>query len=307
MKKIIITGANGFLGRALCRWFAERGWNVVGLTRSDGVVPEAKSVIWDGATLDEWAGEFEGADVVINLAGRSVNCRYGAKNKKAIFDSRLKSTAIIGEAICQCESPPGLWLNSSTATIYRHAQDRPQDEETGEIGSGFSVEVAMAWERTFRDSAVPEGVRKVALRSALVLANEAGTVFDYLRGIVRLGLGGKMGDGQQMMSWIHIDDFCRAIDWMIGRDSLQDFYNLSAPNPVTNATCMAGFRRIAGRRIGLPATRWMLEIGTFLMRTETELVLKSRWVLPSRLEAEGFQFQWPEFSEAINDLANPPG
>ena len=302
MRKMIIAGANGFLGKYLCRWFHERGWEVVGLNRNGGVTPEAKSVFWDGRSLGEWAGELEGAEVIINLAGKSVNCRYGKKNKALIFQSRLESTSVLGEAIRQCDRPPRRWLNSSTATIYRHAEDRPQDEETEELGTGFSVEVAKAWEKELRESEVPDGVKKVALRSAIVIANEPGSAFDYLRRIAWLGLGGRMGSGRQKMSWIHVDDFCGAIEWMIEREELQDFYNLSAPNPTDNAGCMAGFRRIAGRRLGMPATRWMLAIGTFLMRSESELVLKSRWVLPNRLLAEGFEFQWSDFDEALDAL-----
>ena len=302
MKKMIVAGANGFLGKYLCRWFHDREWEVVGLSRNGGVTPEARSVFWDGRSMGDWAGELEGAEVVINLAGKSVNCRYGEKNRDLIFQSRLESTTILGEAIRQCERPPRLWLNSSTATIYRHAEDRPQDEEEGELGTGFSVEIAKAWEKALRESEVPEVVRKVALRSAIVLANEPGSVFAYLRRIARLGLGGRMGSGRQKMSWIHIDDFCGVIEWMIGREELQDFYNLAAPYPTDNTGCMAGFRRIAGRGFGLPATRWMLKIGAFMMRTETELVLKSRWVLPRRLQEEGYDFQRSTFDEALDEL-----
>lgn len=307
MKKIVVAGANGFLGKYLCHWFHRLGWEVVGLSRNGGVTPVAREVVWDGRSMGPWAAELEGAEVLVNLAGKSVNCRYHDRNKAAIFESRLASTAVLGEAIRGCENPPGLWCNSSTATIYRHAEDRPQDEETGELGEGFSVEVARAWERVFFESEVPEGVRQVALRTAIVLGNEPGSVFAYLRRIAWLGLGGKMGSGRQKMSWIHVDDFCRVIEWMIEKRELRDFYNLSAPNPTDNAGCMAGFRKIAGRGFGLPATRWMLEAGTFLMRSETELVLKSRWVLPKRLEEEGFEFRWPDFEEALEHLEKRPG
>lgn len=306
MKKMIITGANGFLGKYLCHWFHKQGWEVVGVSRNGGVAPVAKDVRWDGRSLGDWAGELDGAEVLVNLAGKSVNCRYGERNKALIFSSRLESTAILGEAIRKCAKPPRLWLNSSTATIYRHAEDRPQDEAGGELGEGFSVEVAKAWEKALMESEVPDGVRKVALRTAIVFGNEPGSVFDYLRKIAWLGLGGRMGSGRQKMSWIHVDDFCRAIEWMIGREELQDFYNLSAPNPTDNAGCMAGFRRIVGRGFGLPANQLMLEIGTWLMRSETELVLKSRWVLPGRLEDEGFDFQWQDFDEALDHLESQP-
>ncbi len=302
MKKLVITGANGFLGLFLGRWFVARGWEVVGLTRGGEVADGVKKVVWDGKGMGEWTEELDGAEVLVNLAGKSVNCRYHQKNKAAIFSSRLASTAILGEAIMNCDSPPRLWLNSSTATIYRHAEDRPQDEEEGEIGSGFSVEVAKAWEKAFFEAEVPAGVKKVALRTAIVLGNEDGTVFDYLRTIAKLGLGGRMGGGRQMMSWIHVDDFCRVVEWMIQREELRDFYNVSAPNPMKNAEVMRMFREMVGRRFGLPAARWMLELGTFVMRTETELVLKSRWVVPRRLEEEGFVFEWPDLDSALEDL-----
>ena len=214
MRKIIITGANGFLGKYLSQWFLNQGWEVVGLSRSGGVIAGAKAVRWDGRSMDDWAPELSGAEVLINLAGKSVNCRYGEKNKAAIFQSRLESTEVLGEAIRACEDPPRLWLNSSTATIYRHAEDRPQDEENGELGKGFSVKVAKAWEKALRDSEVPEGVTKVAIRPAIVLANEPGTVYDYLKKIASLGLGGKMGSGRQKMSWIHIEDLCRSLAWL---------------------------------------------------------------------------------------------
>ena len=306
-KKIVVTGANGFLGKYLCHWFAKLDWEVVAISRSGGVPKVARDVRWDGRTLGPWAEELNGAEVLVNLAGKSVNCRYGEKNKAAIFSSRLESTKVIAEAMRGCETPPRLWLNSSTATIYRHAEDGPQDEVTGELGEGFSVEVAKAWEKALFESEVPEGVKKVALRTAIVLGNEAGSVFDYLRKLAWLGLGGRMGSGRQKMSWIHVDDFCRVIEWMIEKKDLRAFYNLAAPNPTDNAGCMAGFRKIAGRGFGLPATTRMLEIGTFLMRSETELVLKSRWVLPQRLEEEGFEFRWPGFEEALEHLEGRPG
>lgn len=304
---MIVAGANGFLGKYLCHWFVRAGWEVVGLSRNGGVVPVARDVRWDGRSAGAWEADLDGAEVVINLAGKSVNCRYTPKNRAAILASRLESTKAIAEAIRKCEFPPCLWLNSSTATIYRHAEDRPQDEESGELGEGFSVEVAKAWEKAFFDDEVPDSLTRVALRTAIVLGNEPGSVFDYLRKLAVLGLGGRMGSGRQKMTWIHVDDFCRIIEWMIGREKLQQFYNLSAPNPIDNAKCMAGFRRIVGRSFGLPATRWMLEIGTFLMRSESELVLKSRWVLPGRLESEGFHFQWPELAGALDHLYGRPG
>ena len=217
--------------------------------------------------------------------------------------SGVESTRILGEAIRACRVPPRAWLNSSTATIYRHAEDRPQDEGDGELGSGFSVEVARAWEQAFFGELVPGGVRKVALRTAIVLGPVRGTVFAYLWHLARWGLGGPMGTGAQMVSWIHLEDFVRAVAWLIRREGLEGIVNLAAPEPVPNRELMEAVRGAAGRSVGLSARRWMLEAGAVLLRTETELVLKSRWVLPSRLEAAGFRFQWPTVGPAVRSIA----
>ena len=228
--------------------------------------------------------------MLVNLAGRSVNCRYGEENRQAVLDSRVGTTQLIGEAVAQCSNPPKVWINSSTATIYRHAEDRPQGDFNGEIGTGFSVNVAKAWEKAFFESEL-SSVRKVAIRSAMVMADEPGTVWTVLQRPARLGLGGKMGSGKQMVSWISDLDFARAVEWLAENEAATGTYNVSAPNPVTNASLMPCVRESVGMRIGLPATKWMLEIGTFFMRTETELVLKSRWVIPTRLLEEGFKFE----------------
>lgn len=301
---IVISGANGFLGRAVSRFFLKRGRLVTGLVRNrGGVVPGVKEVEWDALTLGDWVGELEGADLLLNLAGRSVNCRYHARNRAEIMLSRTEATRILGDAVALCANPPRLWINSSTATIYRHAEDRPQGEHDGDLGEGFSVEVAKAWEKAFFGARVPGEVRKVALRTALVLGNEAGTVFDYLWRLARLGLGGRMGTGGQMVSWIHLDDFCRVIAWLIEREEIEGVINAAAPEAVPNRGLMAAMREVAGRPFGLPAGRWMLELGAWALRTETELLLKSRWVIPGRLRAEGFPFRWPDLQGAVSDLA----
>ncbi|BDS08963.1 NAD-dependent epimerase [Oceaniferula spumae] len=294
MKKLIIAGANGFLARYLTRYFTERDWEVVGLARHrEGMDAQCRYVHWDGETLGDWAQEMDGADFLVNLAGRSVNCRYNESNKRLITESRVNSTRVLGEAIAQCTTPPELWINSSTATIYRHAEDRPQSD-TGEIGDGFSVGVAKAWEEAFFGAKVPGRVRKVAVRTSMVLADEPGTVYRYLYQLARFGLGGKVGSGKQMVSWIHIEDFCRAIDWLIEHDEISGPINVTSPDPLPNAEVMRRFRKLAGRSIGLPASKWMAEIGAFLLRTETELILKSRWVVPTRLLEHGFVFNHPE-------------
>jgi uncharacterized protein (TIGR01777 family) len=303
-KKIVIAGANGFLGRSLSRHFLQEGWEVVGLVRPGRPVAEGcRRVEWDARVLAGWVEELEGAEVLVNLVGRSVNCRYNAANRAEILESRVESTRILGDAIALAARPPALWINSSTATIYRHAEDWAQDEVAGELGTGFSVEVATEWEKAFFRARVPGCVRKVAVRSALVLARERGTVFDYFWKLTRCGLGGAMAGGSQKVSWIHIEDYCRALAWMAGHDDLQGVVNLAAPRAVTNREMMREFRARAGMPLGLPAARWMLELGAAILGSESELLLKSRWVVPTRLLKHGFRFRWPGFQAALEDLA----
>lgn len=290
----MIAGANGFLGRYITRYFHAKGWEVVGLARrTDGMDERCRYVHWDGRTLGDWSEEMEGCDVLINMAGRSVNCRYNDENKRQIMDSRVESTRVLGQAITACQNPPELWMNASTAALYKDAETQPKDE-TGEIGEGFSVEVAKAWEAEFYGVKVPGKVRKVALRTSLVMAKEPGTVYDYLLKLSKLFLGGSVGGGKQMVSWIYIEDYCRALEWLIEHDEISGAINMTAPDPITNGEMMRRFRKLAKRPFGLPATAWMAEIGAFLLRTETELILKSRWVLPTRLLANGFVFKHPE-------------
>jgi uncharacterized protein (TIGR01777 family) len=237
---------------------------------------------------------------VVNLAGRSVNCRYNARNRQEIYDSRLDSTRAVGEAIAACETPPPVWLNASSATVYRHALDRPMDEATGEIGTGFSVDVCLKWEQALRDAPTPR-TRKVALRTALVLGPGEGGVMEAFLRLVRLGLGGTMGRGDQFVSWVHVGDFLGALDFLIDRQ-LEGAVNVAAPNPLTNREFMAALRRACRVPAGLPAAAWMLEIGAVFLGTETELILKSRRVVPGRLLAAGYQFRFPEAQEALHDL-----
>ena len=306
--KLILPGGAGFLGQLLADWFTERGWNVVILTRrpaSDR--PGIHYLQWDGETLGPWTDELEGAEAVVNLAGRSVNCRYHYRNRRTMLNSRLNSTRVLGDAVRACRTPPRVWLNSSTATIYKHSFDQPMDED-GEIAATpaakdeFSVEIATRWERAFEDAVTPK-TRKAALRTAMVLADVPGTVYCVLRRLARLGLGGSMGSGEQYVSWLHHVDFCRAVEWLINRDDVAGAVNLAAPEPVTNREMMRIFRRTFGVPIGLPATEWMLEMGAFLMRTETELVIKSRRVVPGRLLEAGFEFEYSQFGAAIRELA----
>ena len=265
---------------------------------------------WNGRDLGAWAQEFNAADVIINLAGRNVNCRYNRANRREIKESRVLSTRIVGQAIAGAAQPPALWMNASTATIYRHALDRPMDEVSGELGGhepgapdtwNFSIDVATCWEREFFAARTPS-TRKIALRSAMTMSPDAGGIFATLLTLVRLGLGGRAGSGKQFVSWIHDADFLSAIDLLIAREDLEGCINICAPSPFPYADFMAALREACGVPFGLPATKWMLEAGAFFLRTETELILKSRRVVPRRLLDAGFQFQFPDWPCAAREL-----
>ena len=307
--KIVIPGGSGQVGTVLARAFQRDGHEVVVLSRGAVQAPW-RVVPWDGESVGAWAQEVDGADVVINLAGRSVNCRYNARNRAEMMESRVRSVRAVGQAIAAAARPPRVWLQAGTATIYAHRFDAPNDEATGTVGGGeagapdtwrFSIQVATAWERALDEADVPR-TRKVVLRSAMTMSPDRGGIFDVLLGLVRRGLGGRAGDGRQYVSWIHEDDFVRAVCWIIDRDDLAGPVNLAAPNPLPNAEFMRVLRRAWGARVGLPAARWMLETGAVAMRTETELVLKSRRVVPGRLLQSGFAFRFPTWPEAARDL-----
>ena len=281
------------------------------LSRQPRICPW-RVVEWDGVTLGSWRGEIDRADVVINLAGRSVNCRYNAANRRDILQSRIASTRVVGEAIARATQPPRVWLQASTATIYRHRYDAANDERSGALGGSesdapsswrFSIDVARAWEHAF-DEAITKRTRKVALRSAMTLSPDAGGVFDTLVGLVRHGLGGSAGEGRQFMSWVHHEDFVAAVRWLIDRDDIDGVVNVASPNPLPNAEFMRVLRDACGVSFGLPAHEWMLEIGAVFMRTETELILKSRRVVPGRLLEHGFTFTFPTWNDAARDLCH---
>ena len=307
--RIVIPGGSGQVGTILARAFHGRGDDVVVLSRR----PQSRSwrvVGWDGARLGAWQREIDGSDVVINLAGRSVNCRYNATNRRDILQSRIVSTRVVGEAIARARRPPRVWLQSSTATIYAHRYDAANDERSGVLGgeeSGtpgswrFSIDVAKAWEAAFEEP-ITTGTRKVALRSAITLSPDPGGAFDLLVGLVRRGLGGSAGDGRQFMSWVHYEDFVSAVLWLIDRQDIDGIVNVASPHPLPNADFMRVLREAYGVPFGLPAREWMLEIGAAFMRTETELILKSRRVVPRRLLECGFTFTFPEWTQAAADL-----
>lgn len=310
--RVVIGGSTGFMGRYLLPRFRAEGREVVTISRSGADIRWGDQVEIDRAV--------DGAALVIGLAGKSVNCRYTPENRAEIFRSRQDTTSSLSTAISRASAPPALWVNSSTATIYRHAEDRPMTESTGEIGTGFSVEVAKTWEKALFADDLP-ATRRVALRSTIVLGH--GGVLEPLRGLTRLGLGGAQHDGRwpvsaarraagtghfpgarrgrQRFSWVHIEDVARIIDFLEQTPSLEGPVNAASPNPVDNVEFMATVRRVLGARIGPPMPRWMLELGAIGIRTETELILKSRWVLPEKLTAAGFEFRYPDLEGAVRE------
>lgn len=309
--KIIIPGGTGQIGRILRRYFSTEGHEVITLSRSgreDGA--PGRVISWNAQSMGPWVRELSGADILINLAGRSVNCRYTSSNRRAIMESRVASTRCLAEAVSRMTNPPALWLQASTATIYGHRYDAANDEHTGWIGVNgegyrpgwdFSVEVAKAWEQAVHAFPTPR-TRKVLLRSAMTMSIDAGGVFDVMLGLVRSGLGGTNGSGDQFVSWIHSEDFLGAIRWIVEHESLEGAVNIASPEPIRNRDFMRQFREAWGISVGLPSMEWMLALGAVFLGTETELILKSRRVIPARLLEDGFTFRFPDWSFAVRDL-----
>ncbi|RYU93219.1 TIGR01777 family oxidoreductase [Emticicia agri] len=295
--KIVIAGGTGFLGKALQKYFSEKNNEVFILTRNP---KQPDEIYWDAVYLGEWTEILEQADVLINLTGKCVDCRYTDENRKAILESRVKSTEVLQKAINLCKNPPDVWLNSSSATIYVHAETQLMDEDNGVIGDDFSMNICKNWEQAFfADNSVP--IRKVALRTSIVLGNEGGG-FPKMKMISRLGLGGKQGNGQQMMSWIHEKDFCRAVEFIIEHQELTKKVNITTPNPLKNEDFMKHLRQSIGMPIGINSPVFLLEMASLFIRTETELLLKSRNVYPKRLLENGFKFEFPTINQAFADL-----
>jgi uncharacterized protein (TIGR01777 family) len=313
--KVVLAGGRGQLGAILTRALRARGDEVVVLSRASGAADAATAdggrvVAWDARALGPWAAEIDGAQAVVNLAGRSVNCRYTQANLRAMMSSRVESARVVGLAIAQAARPPKVWLQMSTATIYAHRHDAPNDETSGQIGGDEpdapaywrrSIEIAQAWEQAQQEARTPR-TRRVAMRTAMVMSPDEGGVFEVLLRLARLGLGGPVAGGRQWISWIHDRDFAHAAALLIDRDDIEGAVNLTAPGPVPQREFMLALRAAWGARVGLPAARWMAQIGAFLLRTDTELVLKSRRVAPGRLLAAGFAFDFPEWPLAARDL-----
>ena len=307
--RMVMPGGSGQVGTILARHFHALGHDVVVLSRSETRAPW-RTVLWDGVSLGAWAEEIDGADAVVHLSGRTVNCRYTPRHRREIVESRTVTTRLVGEAIAAAARPPAVWLNAGTSTVYRHALDRPMDEFTGEMGGNepgvpetwsFSVGVGTQWEQALNDADTPK-TRKICLRTSMVMSPDRDGVFDVLVGLVRHGLGGTQGKGDQFVSWMHDQDYARATQFLIEQEGISGPVNMTAPTPLPNREFMADIRRAAGAAFGLPASRWMLEAGAVFLKTETELILKSRYVVPGVLERAGFDFIFPAWPQAADNL-----
>lgn len=301
MKKMVIAGGTGFLGQALVAHFLPKNYEIVILSRQEkkNIQENVRYVQWNAETIDIWITELEGADVLINLTGKSVDCRYTQKNKTAILNSRVQSTSILGKAIQACVVPPKVWINSSTATIYEHSLHQKMTEEKGSIGHDFSMSVATAWEQAFFTCKTPRTF-KIALRTSIVLGKNGGA-FIPLQNLVKFGLGGTQGKGNQKVSWIHEYDFCRAVAFLIDEHKY-GIYNITAPNPIPNKQFMKIIRDVMKIPVGLLQPVWVLKLGAKIIGTETELILKSRYVIPKKLVESGFKFNYPTVKEAITEI-----
>lgn len=299
MNTITIAGGSGFLGQVLEDYFTKKGSKVYLLTRT---VKRDNDIYWNGKDLDKWTKILEQTDVIINLTGKSVDCRYTEDNKQQILNSRIDSTHALGLAINLCENPPKVWFNSSTATIYRHSTDQQMTEATGEIGDDFSMNIAKSWEKAFYSITNPK-TRKIALRTSIVMGQHGGAT-EPLRQLVKFGLGGKQASGHQKVSWIHELDFARAIEFLMENEKLDGNFNLAVPNPTNNKTLMKAFRKVMKVPFGIPQPEWLIKLGAKLIGTEPELVLKSRNVIPERLLKNGFNFIHSDIKIALDDLIN---
>lgn len=315
--RIVIPGGSGQVGSMLAGYFQERGHHVTVLTRGPYTAPWT-TVHWDGAHAGPWVETLEGADVCIHLSGRNINCRYTARNRSELHDSRIGPTRTLQQAFAMLPNPPWLWMNASSATIYRHALDRDMDEASGEIGGNelveswmgrrpapekwaWTVQLIREWEKAFFSTPTPR-TRKIALRTSLVMGAAPGGVFAVLSMLARVGLGGTQGNGRQYVSWMHEKDYARAIEFLIGSEQIEGAVNLAAPQPLPNREFMAVLREAWNMPNGLPAPAPLLKLGMFFLRTEPELVLKSRRVTPQKLLDAGFEFCFPTWPEAAEDL-----
>ncbi|MDR6942318.1 TIGR01777 family oxidoreductase [Mucilaginibacter pocheonensis] len=300
-KKIVLAGGNGYLGTVLAKYYKDKADEVIILARKQArAIDNIRTVVWNGKSENGWTVQLTGADMLINLCGKNVNCRYTEKNKAEIITSRVLPTELLGHVIHKMPDPPKLWINVTSATIYRHAEDHPQDEENGEIGYGFSIDVCNMWEDVFWKSETPR-TRKIALRMGIALGRGDG-VFPRLLNLARLGMGGKQGTGEQYVAWVHEQDVARSTQWLLDHPGLEGVFNCTAPVAVKNTDMMHTIRKAYGMPLGLPTPEWLLDIGARLIGTEPELILKSRWVKPKRLLDSGFKFQYEQAEHAVHDI-----
>ncbi|HEY1647326.1 MAG TPA: TIGR01777 family oxidoreductase [Terracidiphilus sp.] len=312
--RIVMPGGSGQVGRMLAQFFQERGHHVTVLTRSPYTAPW-QTVHWDGTHVGRWVETLEGADVCVHLSGRSINCRYTERNRRELYDSRVGPTQLLGQVIAGLVDPPRVWMNASTATIYRHVLDRAMDERTGELGGGemisarrrapekwnWTIGLVKDWESALFYTPTPR-TRKIALRTSLVFSAVPGNIFAVLSNLVRFGFGGTQGNGRQYVSWIHETDFARALEFLIEHEEMEGPVNMAAPEPLPNREFMAALREAWDMPNGIWAPAPLIALGAFFLRTEPELVLKSRRVVPGKLLDAGFRFQFPEWAEAAEDL-----
>lgn len=301
-RNIVIAGGAGFIGKGLVEEWGANNFIVV-LTRQQPAPPAHDNISylhWDGRTVGNWVQALEGADLLLNLCGKSVNCRYTPENMNEIFDSRTNSTIALGEAVKLCKRPPALWVNAASATIYRHAEDRPMDEYTGEYHSDFSVQVCQRWESVFNRLETPQ-TRKVIFRMAIVLGSQGGVMEPFLN-LAKFGLGGHQGSGRQKFSWVHMKDVAGMLEFFMDNAGCSGVYNCSSPNPTDNRGFTTAIRKACGHYFGLPSPAWMLHMGAALIGTETELLLKSRWVVPTRILEAGYVFRYPELKDALDQI-----
>ncbi|WP_299225091.1 TIGR01777 family oxidoreductase [uncultured Psychroserpens sp.] len=297
LKTITIAGGSGFLGQVLENYFSKKGYTIFTLTRHP---KRSNEIFWNAKDFDKWTNILEQTDVLINLTGKSVDCRYNEHNKKLIYNSRIDATHILGLAINQCNRPPKTWINSSTATIYKHSMNKEMSEENGDIGADFSMNIAKSWENTFYDINNTK-TRKIAIRTSIVMGKDGGAT-EPLKNLVRFGLGGKQASGHQKVSWIHELDFARAVEFLIENQNLDGNFNLAVPKPTDNKTLMKSLRKVMKVPFGISHPEWLIKLGAKLIGTESELVLKSRNVVPKRLLDNGFSFHFTEIQEALRNL-----
>ncbi|HCC21525.1 MAG TPA: TIGR01777 family protein [Verrucomicrobiales bacterium] len=291
MKKLLIAGANGFIARHLTDHFTKQGWEVAGLARRrTGLHEKCHFIEWDGLNQGEWVKEIDNCDVLINLVGRSINCRHTRENKQQILDSRVNSTKLLAHALAECSNPPQTWINGSASGIYDEAVDEAHGEE-GQHGRGFISSVVKSWEEAFFSSDIPPTIRRIAIRISMVIADEPGNPYQILSTLAKFGLGGAAGNGRQMVSWIHIEDVCRAVQFIIGQPQIEGPVNLATTPALSNSEMMKQFRKSVRMPLGIPAPAFGVRVGAYLMGTAPELILDSCWVEPKLLTESGFVFK----------------